>query len=45
MDKTTNYCNTAEQMNGPLAMMGFFATVFNYGITGGSFQYLFSSDF
>ena len=34
MDKTTNYWKTAEQMNGRLAMMGFFAAVINYGITG-----------
>ena len=29
-----NYWKTAEQMNGRLAMMGFFAAVINYGITG-----------
>ena len=34
MDKLTNYWKTAEQMNGRLAMMGFFAAVINYGITG-----------
>ena len=34
MNKETNYWKTAEQMNGRLAMMGFFATVINYGITG-----------
>ena len=34
MNKETNYWKTAEQMNGRLAMMGFFAAVINYGITG-----------
>ena len=34
MNKQTNYWKTAEQMNGRLAMMGFFAAVINYGITG-----------
>ena len=33
-EKETNYWKTAEQMNGRLAMMGFFAAVINYGITG-----------
>ena len=34
MNKATNYWKTAEQMNGRLAMMGFFAAVINYGLTG-----------
>ena len=34
MNKETNYWKTAEQMNGRLAMMGFFAAVINYGFTG-----------
>ena len=34
MNKETNYWKTAEQMNGRLAMMGFFAAVINYGLTG-----------
>ena len=34
MNKEMNYWKTAEQMNGRLAMMGFFAAVINYGITG-----------
>ena len=34
MNKENNYWKTAEQMNGRLAMMGFFAAVINYGITG-----------
>ena len=34
MKKETNYWKTAEQMNGRLAMMGFFAAVINYGLTG-----------
>ena len=34
MNKATNYWKTAEQMNGRLAMMGFFAAVINYGFTG-----------
>ena len=34
MNKEANYWKTAEQMNGRLAMMGFFAAVINYGITG-----------
>ena len=33
MNKETNYWKTAEQMNGRLAMMGFFAAVINYGFT------------
>ena len=34
MNKETNYWKKAEQMNGRLAMMGFFAAVINYGFTG-----------
>ena len=34
MNKETNYWKTSEQMNGRLAMMGFFAAVINYGLTG-----------
>ena len=34
MNKETSYWKTAEQMNGRLAMMGFFAAVINYGLTG-----------
>ncbi|MFL2867549.1 MAG: chlorophyll a/b-binding protein [Prochlorococcus marinus] len=34
MNKETSYWKTAEQMNGRLAMMGFFAAVINYGFTG-----------
>ena len=34
MNKEANYWKTAEQMNGRLAMIGFFAAVINYGITG-----------
>ncbi len=34
MNKEANYWKTAEQMNGRLAMMGSFAAVINYGITG-----------
>ena len=34
MNKEGNYWKTAEQMNGRLAMMGFFAAVINYGFTG-----------
>ena len=34
MNKEANYWKTAEQMNGRLAMMGFFAAVINYGFTG-----------
>ena len=34
MNKEANYWKTAEQMNGRLAMMGFFAAVINYGLTG-----------
>ena len=34
MNKETNYWKTAEQINGRLAMMGFFAAVINYGFTG-----------
>ncbi len=33
MNQETNYWKTAEQMNGRLAMMGFFAAVINYGFT------------
>ena len=29
-----NYWKNAEQINGRLAMMGFFAAVINYGFTG-----------
>ena len=34
MNNETSYWKTAEQMNGRLAMMGFFAAVINYGFTG-----------
>jgi len=34
MNKEANYWKTAEQMNGRLAMIGFFASVVNYGFTG-----------
>ena len=34
MNNQTNHWKIAEQMNGRLAMMGFFAAVINYGITG-----------
>tara|TARA_Y100001968_G_scaffold115987_1_gene105348 strand:+ start:322 stop:447 length:126 start_codon:yes stop_codon:yes gene_type:complete len=34
MNNETNYWKTAEQMNGPVAMIGFFAVVINYGLTG-----------
>ena len=34
MKRETNFLKTAEQMNGRLAMIGFFAAVINYGITG-----------
>ena len=40
MNKETNYWKTAEQMNGRLAMMGFFAAVINYGITAVSYTHL-----
>ena len=29
-----NYWKNAEQLNGRMAMMGFFAAVINYGFTG-----------
>ena len=32
MDK--NYWQTAENMNGRLAMIGLFAAIINYGLTG-----------
>tara|TARA_B100000214_G_scaffold191755_1_gene138560 strand:+ start:362 stop:466 length:105 start_codon:yes stop_codon:yes gene_type:complete len=34
MKSENSFWKTAEQMNGRLAMMGFFAAVINYGITG-----------
>ena len=45
MNKETNYWKTAEQMNGRLAMMGFFAAVINYGITGWIIPGIVQSDF
>tara|TARA_Y100001968_G_C18701956_1_gene411670 strand:- start:54 stop:179 length:126 start_codon:yes stop_codon:yes gene_type:complete len=34
MKNETNYWENAEKMNGRLAMMGFFFSVINYGISG-----------
>ncbi len=34
MNNKISYFKTAEQMNGRLAMIGFFAAVINYGFTG-----------
>ncbi len=34
MNNETSFWKTAEQMNGRLAMMGLFAALNNYGITG-----------
>ena len=34
MNKETSYLKIAEQMDGRLAMMGFFSAVINYGFTG-----------